>query len=104
MLFTDVSFHDALILEVREHSLTQTIDFIVDFPVNWDENKFEKTILRFKDVIFYNIHEILFSGYPTILKIDYEPPDSNSFMRIKMETTAGDRVLEYKDAEFLHYT
>ena len=42
MLFTDVSFHDALILEVREHSLTQTIDFIVDFPVNWDENKFEK--------------------------------------------------------------
>ena len=52
MLFTDTSFHDAHILEVEENSSTQTIDFILDFPVNWEENIFEKKILRFKGIVF----------------------------------------------------
>ena len=96
MFFTDTSFHDALILKVKEHSSNQTIDFILDFPVNWEENKFEKKILRFKDVVFYSIQEILFDGHPTILNIDYEVSNQSSFTKIKMETNAGVRILSIK--------
>ena len=68
MNFDDFSFHDSQILEVKE-TAEQTIDFLTDFPTDWQNSVFEKRVLRFKDVISYHIDEIPFAGQPTILQI-----------------------------------
>lgn len=113
MLFDELSFHDSQILEVKENSFDQTIDFLLDFPVNWDENKFEKRILRFKDVAVYIKKEIPFSGYPTILEIEIKNTSKHSFntsltsvttsqYKIEMTTNAGSRFIEFANAELLN--
>ena len=54
MNINDFDFHDAEILEVREIE-EQTIDFFINFCTEWQNNVFEKRILRFKGVINYHI-------------------------------------------------
>jgi hypothetical protein len=111
MNIDDFSFHDSQILEVKETS-EQTIDFLIDFPTDWQNNIFEKRILRFKDVVTYNIDEIPFTGRPTILQIinfgqitKTFGADRNQFEavrnKIEMQTNAGNRIIEYSDCELI---
>ena len=51
MIFDELSFQDATVLEVKEDN--QTLDFILDFPVDWENNVFKNKVLRFKDAIVY---------------------------------------------------
>ncbi|OQP50882.1 hypothetical protein A4H97_03390 [Niastella yeongjuensis] len=69
MLFEHLSFHDSTILEVKEDTKTQALDFLLDYPTDWDNNIFENKILRFIDAIVYIKKEIPFLGPPAILSI-----------------------------------
>jgi len=107
MNIDEFSFHDSQILEVKETS-EQTIDFLINFCTDWQNNVFEKRILRFKDVINYHIDEIPFVGRITILQIINLGQISKTFgaginqikavrNKIEMQTNAGNRTIEYLD-------
>ena len=69
MNIDDFSFHDSIILEVKENTTENSVDFLLDFPTDWENDVFEKRILRFTEVVFYLVDEIPFAGQPTILHI-----------------------------------
>ena len=111
MNIDDFSFHDSQILEVKETS-KQTLDFLIDFCTDWQNNVFEKRILSFKDVINYHIDEIPFGGRPTILEIINFGQIRKTFgtgrnqieavrNKIEMQTNAGNRIIEYSDCELI---
>lgn len=105
----DYSFHDSQILEVKEIA-DQTLEFLIDFRTDWDNDIFETRVLRFKNVIKYQIDEIPFAGQPTILNIlDFgkqmsvwgEGRNRIEAIRnkIEIETTAGNRIVVYSECE-----
>lgn len=111
MNIDNFSFHDSQILEVKETS-NQTIEFLINFCSDWQNDVFEKRILRFKDVTYYHIDEIPFGGRPTILEI----VDFGQFVKIfgtgrsqieavrnkiEMQTNAGNRTIEYSECELI---
>ncbi|KLT63900.1 hypothetical protein [Pedobacter sp. BMA] len=111
MNIDDFSFHDSQIIEVRETS-GQTIDFLIHFCTEWKNNVFEKRILRFKDVIYYNIDEIPVSGQPTILEIVNFGQLTKIFgtgtnqievvrNKVEMQTTSGIRTIEYSECDLV---
>jgi hypothetical protein len=113
MNIDDFSFHDSQILEVKETS-EQTIEFLINFPIDWQNNIFEIKILRFKDVITYHIDEIPFEGKPTILqiinfgkikKIFEAGRNRLEFLRnrIEIQTNAGNRIIEFSDCELVKF-
>lgn len=113
MLFEHLSFHDLAILEVKEDTKTQTIDFLLDYPTDWDNNIFEKKVLRFIDAIVYIKKEIPFSGQPSILEIKqlqshkhtYTTGDgitTSSKYKVEIVTNAGSRFIEFNEAELLN--
>lgn len=112
MAFNELSFHDAQILKVTENPNGQILDFLIDFPTDWENNIFEKKVLRFEDVTFYSIEEIPFAGLPTILAIKNLgeinkdlSSERNKWIvtrnRIKIETNAGDRIIEFAKCSFV---
>ena len=112
MLFDELSFHDSQILEVKENTLDQTIDFFLEFPVDWENNKFEKRALSFKDVVVYIKKEIPFLGRPSILEIKVRDGNKHSYIgpsgivttskfKIEMITNAGSRFIEFSNVELL---
>lgn len=112
MKIEDFSFHDSEILEVKEISSEQTIDFILQFPTDWANNIFEKRILRFKDVIYYLVDEMPFGGQPTILqivnlgqKLKTFGVDRNQFEAVRnvieIQTNAGNRTIHFSDCELI---
>ncbi len=111
MSIDDFSFHDSRILEVRETS-DQTIEFILDFCSDWQNNIFEQKILRFKDVITYHSDEIPFAGQVTILEIKNLGEITRTFgqgrnqfevkrNKVEIHTNAGIRVIEYSTCELI---
>lgn len=111
MNIDDFSLHDSEILEAKEAS-DQTIDFLINYCTDWQNNVFERRILRFKNVINYHIDEIPFAGRPTILQIvnlgqitKTFGADRNEFEavrnKIEMQTNAGNRTIEYSECELI---
>jgi len=111
MNIDDISLHDSQILEVKETS-DQTLDFLIDVCTDWQNNVFEKRVLRFKDVINYYIDEIPFAGRPTILEIINFGQITKTFgtdrnkieavrNKIEIQTNAGNRTIEYCDCELI---
>jgi len=112
MNIDDFSFHDTEILEVRESTSNQTIDFLLEFPTDWENNISEKRILSFKDVIYYLVDEIPFTGSPTILKIVNLGQKIKAFgigrnqletvrNMIEIQTNSGNRIIHFSDCEFI---
>lgn len=112
MIFDEISFHDSQILKVIENPNGQILEFIIDFPINWEENIFAHKVLKFENVIFYNVEEIPFSGLPTILNIvnlgevkkDFgsERNEWNtSRNKIKIETNSGNRIIEFTECSLI---
>ncbi|MBD1366714.1 hypothetical protein IDJ77_23080 [Mucilaginibacter sp. ZT4R22] len=106
----DYSFHDSEILEVRETNY-QILEFLIDFPTDWEKNVFERHVISFHDVINYSIKEIPFEVTITILDIN----DLGSVTRtwgqgknamkatrnsIEIVTNAGSRKIEYSTCHF----
>ena len=111
MKIEDYSFHDSLILEVKENTTDQTLEFLFDFPVDWDNNIFAKRILRFKNII-YSVSEIPFAGPPAIMQINNFGITSQTFgtgrnvieakrNKIEIITNAGNRILKFSECELL---
>ena len=112
MNIDDYSFHDSRILSVTENTQDHYLDFLLNFPTNWKDNIFEPRVLRFTEVIFYNIDEIPFEGQPTILEILNFGQIKKSFgegrnhfettrTKIEIQTNAGNRIIEYKECSLL---
>jgi hypothetical protein len=112
MNIDDFDFHDSQILSVTENTQDHYLDFLLDFPTNWQDNIFEKRILRFTEVIFYNIDEIPFFGQPTILEIINFGQVTKSWgternhmeatrWKIEIQTNAGNRIIEYGKCIFI---
>jgi hypothetical protein len=97
MNINDYSFHDAIILGVREYPEHQKLEIEIDFPVDWENNKFQLRKMMFVDVISYSINTIPFVGHPTILEIN-ELKGSPKII-IEIITNAGKRIIEYRDFE-----
>jgi hypothetical protein len=112
MIFDEISFHDSTILWVTENTKDQTLDFQINFFVDWANQISEIKILRFKDAIVYVKKEIPFNGMPTILEIKqttshkhtYKGPSGNvetSKYKIEIVTNAGSRFIEFSAATLL---
>ncbi|HWB24502.1 MAG TPA: hypothetical protein VG738_03435 [Chitinophagaceae bacterium] len=112
MLFDEISFHDAGILEVREDCLTQLLSFVLDMPIDWENNVFEKRLLCFTNAIFYLRTEIPFQGSPSILQINTVSPGEHIYKlgpgvaksanyKVEINTNAGTRIIEFDDAQLL---
>lgn len=101
--------------EVIENSQKQTIIFNLMFPYDFANNLFEERYLKFNNVIFYQVEEIIIplGRIPQICnindlgefhKIVITPPDNLEvkFIRRKFEitTTVGKRIIEFSDYEF----
>ncbi len=107
MQLSDYSFHDSVILKVTEHPADQALSFLIDFPVDWDNNIFEKRNLRFNYVIAYSINEIPFGQNPTIMDIEEHGSIATDFGSginaqrnlITIVTNAGKRTLQYTTVE-----
>ena len=113
MIIDEVSFHDSEILSVHETTEKQQIDFVILFPIDWEDNIFEKKILRFSDVTYYCIEEIPFSGTQTILEINnlgimerINGTGANSLkiqkVKVELYTNAGKRTLEFSQCALLN--
>ena len=112
MNIDDYSFHDAQILSVTENSEQHSFEFLLDFPVDWDNNVFERKNLKFTDVITYSIEEIPFAGNPTILNIINFGLITKVFgegrnqivaerTKIEIQTNAGNRIIEFVTCDLL---
>ncbi|WP_295793103.1 hypothetical protein [Mucilaginibacter sp.] len=97
----DVSFHDAKILEAKELVGRQIMEFLIDFPVDWENNIFEHRILRFDWVTHYAVNEIPFEGNPTILEVN-ESVSERGANRVEFATNAGNRVIDYLNCELVN--
>lgn len=112
MSIDDYSFHDSTILTVIEYTRNQIVDYLIEFPTDWENNKFEKRTLRFTDVITHNIEEIPFAGQPAIMEIINHGKIQKLFgtgrnqikaerQKIEIKTNAGTRLIEFANCEFL---
>ncbi len=92
----DLDIHDSILLKVEENCDSDTLIFHIEFPENWESNKFINAKLIFENMIGYEIHEGPFSGCPTILEIREDGNREDfAFKRTKvvLETNAGYRTL-----------
>lgn len=112
MNIDDYSFHDSAILTVTETTDGQTVDYLLDFPIDWENNKFEKRTLRFKNVISHTITDIPFGGQPCIMEIINHGQVDKIFgtgrnqiktvrQKIEIITNAGKRTIEFSDCDFV---
>ncbi|MCP9752330.1 hypothetical protein [Ferruginibacter sp. HRS2-29] len=112
MNIDDHSFHDSLILGVTENTQDHYLDFVLDFPTNWEDNIFEQRVLRFTDVTFYGIDEIPFFGQPAISEIINMGQVTKSWgtkrnrieatkTKIEIQTNAGTRIIEFGECFFM---
>lgn len=104
-IFSAFSFHDTSLLKVVEDKENDTLDFLLSFPVDWENQLYEKRTLRFSGIFTHIINETPFHGTPTILTIEEIRNDKFintsgliidlSFAEIKVciETNAGNRLI-----------
>jgi hypothetical protein len=93
MNIESIHFHDSLILE---ESQAESIIMDIDYPVDWEANKFERHRLTFKDSQDYQIMEGPFSGPVTILDVTVIG-SSTQGTRLRIDTNAGYRELTCRD-------
>ena len=110
----DFFIHDSKIIKVIENPENDTLDFILDYPVDWENYVFEKKILRFHKFLNYEIKEFPYASNPTILdfkdygEIHYVIGEGRNQLeinrrKIELITTAGTRTLEYNSLELLDF-
>jgi hypothetical protein len=95
-----IHFHDTRILKVIEDTENDILIMEVNYPVNWDDNEFEKRRLLFEDILNYQVNEIAFSGSPTILDVNILEEEERR-TRIRLETNAGHRDLSCSAIQLL---
>jgi len=106
--------HDSEILYVIEYTQNDILNFIINYPEDWENNLFVKKTLRFYDYLNYEVREIPFASRPVILdfqdmgEINYILGEGKNRIeinrrKIELKTTAGSRFLEYKTLELIDF-
>ena len=109
----EINIHDSQILKVIENCQNDTLDLVLEYPVDYEKNIFEKRTLRFFDFLNYKITEIPFGQLPTILEfndlgtVKYSIGTGRSQIeierqKVEFKTNCGNRTLEYKKVELLN--
>lgn len=91
MDLSDIHWHDSLILGVTMDCSKAQLRLHVEYPVNWEQNKFEPRDIVFTDAYGYREHEGPFAGSPTILSASVS--SEGQFHLVRLETNAGYREL-----------
>ena len=90
MNISDIHFHDTQILRVTKDTATATLTMDVEYPTDWEHNRFERRVLTFSDAHNYQVFEIPLSGPPTILAAAVVSA-ADRWSRLRLETNAGYR-------------
>lgn len=103
MKLNDIHFHDSVIYQVIENTNEDSLSFLVDYPVDWENDVYERKEIKFIDFLNYQVHEGPFLGRPTFL--DFSIVDSeNERDIVRLETNAGYRQLSFKSVELNNAT
>lgn len=92
MDLSQIHFHDCEIRRVIENPVADELLVEVDYPVDWEQNRFEPRVIAFCDVLGYTVQEGAFFGAPTILNVVALNQDQRRWL-LRIETTAGYRTL-----------
>jgi len=103
MNIQEIHIHDSVILRVIEDTENDVLLFEVDYPEDWDSNIFVKKVLKFTDVLNYQVCEGPFLGSPTMLSYSAQS-EASGRTALKIETTAGYRELSYTEVELCSAT
>jgi len=103
MKLEDIHFHDSLIHRVTENTKEDTLSFEVNYPVDWERESYERKIIKFTDVLNYQVHEGPFLGPPTFLEW-FIVGNENDRDIVRLETNAGYRQLSFKNVELSNAT
>lgn len=98
MDISDIHFHDSLLIRVIEVAETHDLLFVVNYPVDWENNQFERRIIAFIDVLNYSVDEGPFVGAPTLLDA-YDDGEEGNYRKVTLQTNAGTRSLWYKSVD-----
>jgi len=102
--FETIFWHDSQIDSVVELPSKDLLVFNVQYPTDWENNKFVPKSIIFTDYFLYEIDEIPFEGKPIILdaKLVSEtgtPFQKSGFFKVKIETNAGNRFVTAKSVK-----
>ena len=96
MNYNDIHWHDSVILRVIEIPSEARLLFEVDYPMDWENQKWEAHTIGFEDLFTYQIHEGPFAGSPTILEATKLSMDAYGNTTLRLDTTAGYRIIKFK--------
>ncbi|SHI62864.1 hypothetical protein SAMN02745216_00292 [Desulfatibacillum alkenivorans DSM 16219] len=96
-----ICWHDTVIHKALEIPSESKLLFEVDYPEDWDSQRWEIRIIKFEDLKRYEIHEGPFNGSPTILQTDLLTMDEYGFYLLRIETNAGHRLVQCKSISIL---
>lgn len=94
MTFSEIHFHDTRILRVIEDTAMDTLTMEVEYPADWENNRFVPGTLLFTNAHNYQVFEGPFEGVPTILDADIINTSAR-WSRLRLQTNAGYREVSY---------
>jgi len=102
MDISTIHFHDTRILRVIEDCAAHTLTMEVEYPVDWENNIFEKRLFVFDDVHGCQSYDGPIQGCPTIVDASIIGTDGR-WSRVRLETTAGRRELSCTAVRLIEY-
>ena len=98
MDINSVHWHDTVIRKVLELPSRQEnqLFFEVDYPVDWENQKWEVYTIHFSNVHIYEIHEGACAGPYTILDATELEIGYAGIRTLRLDTTAGYRLIKCK--------
>lgn len=90
MDLSHIYVHDGQLLRVIEDTRDDTLTMEVELPVDSESDDFVPKFMVFENAYNYQVHEIPFSGNPTILDMKVIG-QSGRWWRVRMDTNAGYR-------------
>ena len=97
MKLEDIHFHDSVIHRVSENPEEDSLSFEVDYPVDWENEVYERKIIKFSNVLNYLVNECPFAGKPTILDWSIVGNENDRDI-VRLETNAGYRQFSFMGA------
>ncbi len=91
----EIHFHDSWVESVLELPIKDQLVFNVQYPTDWENNKFEPKSIIFHGLVELEVKEIPFEGNPTILDAFVIAKDGG-YTTFKLETNAGYRLVKAK--------
>lgn len=97
MKLEDIHFHDSVIHRVIENTEDDSLSFEVDYPVDWGKEIYERKIIKFTDVLNYQVNEGPFAGKPTLLDWSIVGNEDDRDI-VRLETSTGYRQFSFRSS------